>query len=61
MLSVKRYGAQKKAKISPRRVQCMYCGMLKDICLPEVASSGEKIKPVAFGIIELHLSEGNSV
>ena len=38
----------------------MYCGMPKGTCPAEATSNNEteKIKPVAFSVIELHLSEG---
>ena len=36
----------------------MYCSMPKGTCWAEVKLNSEKIKPVAFAVIELRLSEG---
>ena len=46
--------------MSPRRMHCTYCSMLKGTCRTEVTLKSEKIKPVALAVIELCLSEGIS-
>ena len=61
LLSTKKNGTQSRTLVSPRRMHCMYCGMPKGTSQAEVTSNSEKIKPVAFAIIELHLSEGISL
>ena len=59
-LSVKMNGTQRRTLVSPLRMHCMYCGMLKSTSRTEAMSNSEKIKPVALAVIELHLSEGIS-
>ena len=54
-LSAKMNGTQRRTLVSPRRMYCTYCGMLKGTSLAEAMSNSEKIKPVALAIIELHL------
>ena len=59
-LSAKMNGTQRRILVSPWRMYCTYCGMLKGTCRAEATSNSEKIKPVALAVIELCLSEGIS-
>ena len=59
-LSAKMNGTQRRTLVSPRRMHCTYCGMLKGTCQAEATSNSEIIKLIALAIIELRLSEGIS-
>jgi len=51
-------GAQRRGLVSPWRMLCMYSGVAIGTSQAEATSNSEKIKPVAFTIVELHESEG---
>ena len=60
LLSEKMNGTQRRTLVSPCRMHCTYCSMLKVTFPAEATLNSEKIKPVALAIIELRLSEGIS-
>jgi len=51
-------GTQRRAVISPWRMDCMYSGMAKGTSRAEATLTSEKIKPVALTIVELREAEG---